>query len=260
MVIMVPAALMPGRADAQALTADKIMERNFVASRVQDSTSSATWTLVDRNGQERVRKTTGPTKLKPNGIDNMRLIRFNSPADVKGTVTVLIENSSGDDNIMVYLPALKQVRRLSANSRRDSFVGSDYSYGDLLGHRPQEWANRLVGESAVDSIPVWVVQSIAKSDAVRSESGYAKRVNWIAKDSFISIKAEVYDEQGELLKVYHAQDIRLVDAAHRKYVPMKLEARNVQTGHRTVIQISDYKVNQNVSDASFSARYMERGR
>ena len=258
--IMVPAALMPGRADAQALTADKIMERNFVASRVQDSTSSATWTLVDRNGQERVRKTSGPTKLKPNGIDNMRLIRFNSPADVKGTVTVLIENSSGDDNIMVYLPALKQVRRLSANSRRDSFVGSDYSYGDLLGHRPQEWKNRLVGQSAVDSIPVWVVESVAKSDAVRSESGYAKRVNWIAKDSFISIKGEVYDEQSELLKVYHAQDIRLVDAAHQKYVPMKLEVQNVQTGHRTVIQISDYKVNQNVSDASFTARYMERGR
>jgi len=257
-VIMVAAALMAGRAHAQVLTADEIMKRNFVASRVQDSTSSATWTLVDRNGQERVRKTTGPTKLKPNGIDNMRLIRFNSPADVKGTVTVLIENSSGDDNIMVYLPALKQVRRLSANSRRDSFVGSDYSYGDLLGHRPQEWTNRLVGESAVDGIRVWIVESMAKSDAVRSQSGYAKRVNWIAKDSFISIKGEVYDEQSELLKLYHAQDIRLVDAAHQKYVPMKLDAQNVQTGHRTVIQISDYKANQNVSDALFTARYMER--
>ena len=52
----------------------------------------------------------------------------------------------------------------------------------------------------------------------------------------------------------------LVDAAHQKYVPMKLEVQNVQTGHRTVIQISDYKVNQNVSDASFTARNMERGR
>jgi len=128
----------------------------------------------------------------------------------------------------------------------------------LLGHRPQEWTNRLIGESAVDGIPVWIVQSMANSDAVRGQSGYAKRVNWIAKDSFISIKAEVYDEQGELLKVYHAQDIRLVDAAHRKYVPMKLEAQNVQTGHRTLIQISDYKANQNVSNASFTARYMER--
>jgi len=256
--VLIGAAWMPGGADAQGLTADEIMERNFVAGRVQDSTASASWTLIDRNANERVRKTTGPTKLKPNGIDNMRMIRFNSPADVKGTVTVLIENASSEDNILVYLPALKQVRRLSANSRRDSFVGTDFSYGDLFGYRPQEWTNRVVREDAVDGKPVWVVESVPKNDKVRGESGYSKRVNWIAKDSFVSVKGEVYDEQNELSKVYHAQDVRLVDAARQKYVPMKMEAQNVQTNHRTIIEVSDYKANQNVSDAYFTARYMER--
>ena len=55
--------------------------------------SDATFTLINKSGKERVRKVFGVTKLADNGIDNMRMTRFRSPPDVKGTVSLLIEHA-----------------------------------------------------------------------------------------------------------------------------------------------------------------------
>ncbi|PYM03363.1 MAG: RND transporter, partial [Candidatus Rokuibacteriota bacterium] len=122
-------------------TAKEIMEKNFVVSKFVDSTSDATFTLINKTGQERVRKTFGTSKLQPNGIDNRRMVRFLSPPDVKGTVTLLVEHSDTDDDIWIYLPALKKVRRLVASNKKDSFVGTDFSYGDVIGHKVEEWGH-----------------------------------------------------------------------------------------------------------------------
>jgi uncharacterized protein len=61
-----------------------------------------------------------------------------------------------------------------------------------------------------------------------------------------------------LLKTATFSDVQLVDKQHDKWQPMKLEGANVQTGHRTVIQFQNFKVNQGVKDDYFTTRYMER--
>lgn len=250
--------LFPTRSEASAVNIGEVMEKNFTSSRVKDSISEATFTLIDKGGQERVRKTIGTTKLRANGIDNMRMTRFNSPSDVKGMVTLLMENSAASDDIWVYLPALKKVRRLTASNRHDSFVGTDFSYGDVLGHRPTEWNHRLLREDVLDGVPVWVIESTPKTAEIKSSSGYARRVSWIAKDSFIGLKGEAYDEGNQLLKLFRSADVKLVDSGRQKFQPMRLEAENVQTQHRTVIKFEQFKANQSVDDDYFTARYMER--
>ena len=54
----------------------QIMQKNTVVSKVPDSVSDATFTLINKTGQERVRKTFGTTKLQENGIDNMRMTQI----------------------------------------------------------------------------------------------------------------------------------------------------------------------------------------
>jgi outer membrane lipoprotein-sorting protein len=234
------------------------MQKNFVVNKVADSVSDATFTLANKSGQERVRQTFGTTKLQANGIDNMRMTRFLSPADIKGTVSLLVEHADKDDDIWIYLPALKKVRRMVASNKKDSFVGTDFSYGDVIGHKVGEWNHKLLGDEVVDGNPCYVIESLPKTDDIKSGSGYSKRKGWIRKDNFMSVKAEFWDESGQLLKTSTLTDIRKVDPEHDKWQAMRLEAVNVQTGHRTVIQYGNFKVNQKVKDDFFTTRYMEK--
>ncbi|MBI4590588.1 MAG: outer membrane lipoprotein-sorting protein [Candidatus Rokubacteria bacterium] len=259
-VVLLAAGLVATRGEALGAepAPTEIMERNFTVTKVVDSVSQATFTLINKNGQERVRTTFTTTKLQPNGVDNMQMVRFLSPPDVKGTAILLIERSDRDDDIWVYLPALKKVRRLVASNKKDSFVGTDFSYGDVIGHRVQEWEHRLVGEQVVDGQACYLIESLPRRDAVKASSGYSKRRSWIRKDNFVMLKADYWDLAAQPLKTIRSTGLQLVDPARQKWQPMRLESMNIQTGHRTVIQYETFKANQQVKDEFFTTRYMER--
>ena len=251
-------SLIPSESRAADPTALEIAEKNFMVSKVMDSTSDATFTLINKNGQERVRKTFGTSKLQANGVDNMRMTRFLTPSDVKGTVSLLVENTGKDDDIWIYLPALKKVRRLVSSNKKDSFVGTDFSYGDVIGHKPSEWNHKILKEESCDGKPCWVTESTPKNDDVKNNSGYAKRVTWILKENFVAVKTDLFDESEQLKISGKFSDIQLVDKERNKWQPMRLEAENKQNGHKTVIQFQNFKANQNVKDDFFTTRYMER--
>lgn len=241
-------------------SAASIMEKSFVATRTRDSVAQAIFTLTNRDGVARVRQTTGVTKLRTNGQDNMRLVRFTSPADIKGTATLMLENSAADDDLWVYLPALGKVRRLSASNKKDAFIGTDFSYGDIIGHKPSAWTHVLSREEAIDGVPCFVIESKPNSDAVRNDSGYSKRVNWVRKDNYVAIRGEFYDVSGSLSKRMSAADIKPVSGsgAQTRWQPMVSVAENLSTGHRTEIRFENFKADQNVADGLFTTRELER--
>jgi hypothetical protein len=247
-------------AHAQALSAEDIATRNYAVGKVADSITEATFRLISPSGQERVRKTQGRSKLKAGSLDNRSLVRFVSPADVRGTVSLTVENSEPgrDDDIWIYLPALKKVRRLVSSNKKDSFVGTDFSYGDVIGYRVAEWTHRILREEKADGFDCWVMEALPKNAQVREDSGYSKRVAWVRKDNFAAVRAESYDLSGALLRVITLRDHRNVDPKNGKWVAMKLEAQNVQENRRTLIEFQRYDVNQGLSDESFTARALER--
>jgi len=245
-------------AAAWAMTAIEIMDKNFVVGKYADSTSDTTMTLTNKSGQQRVRKTFGTSKLDTNGIDNKRMTRFLEPTDVKGTVSLLVEHSDKDDDIWIYLPSVKKVRRLISSNKKDSFVGTDFSYGDVIGHKVKEWNHTIVKEEDVDGKPCYVIESTPKDATVKTNTGYSKRIGWIQKDNFVTIKAVAYDEAGELLKEAKYSHWKEVDTAKHKWQAGILEAKNLQTGHSTVITIDQFKVNNGVKDDFFTTRYMEQ--
>lgn len=157
----------------------------------------------------------------------------------------------------IYLPALRKVRRLVSSNKRDGFVGTDFSYGDVIGHKVNDWKYKLLREQTVDGQPCYVIEAVPASETIKYNTGYSKRVTWIRKDNNVSAKAEFWDEAGQPLKTAVFSDIRLVDSQRDKWQPMRLEAKNVQTGHRTLIQFDSFRVNQNVRRALFTTRYME---
>ena len=243
---------------AYAVTPVEIMEKNFMVAKVPDTTSQTTMTLTNKSGQQRVRKTFGTTKLEPNGIDNKRMTRFLEPTDVKGTVSLLTEHSDKDDDIWIYLPSIKKVRRLVSSNKKDSFVGTDFSYGDVIGHKVNEWTHKIVKEEDIDGKPAYMIESAPRDAAIKASSGYSKRVSWIQKDTFVTLRGMFYDEANELVKEAHFSKFRNIDPAKGKWQAGELKMKNVQTEHQTVIHIDEFTVNTGVKDDFFTTRYMEQ--
>ena len=72
------------------------------------------------------RKATVKARSTSNGIQ--MLLSFTSPPDVRG-VNLLVRNSQ---NMYIYLPALRKTRRIAGSSLNSSFMGTDFSYADIL--------------------------------------------------------------------------------------------------------------------------------
>jgi outer membrane lipoprotein-sorting protein len=255
-MMLIGSAALAGPALA-APSGDEIMQRNLSTTKVMDSTSGAEFDLINSAGQQRVRDTDGQTKLIPGATDNRRLVTFLSPADVRGTKTLLIEHSNADDDIWIYLPAMKKVRRLVASNKKDSFVGTDFSYGDVIGHKVEDWSHKVLREEKIDGKDCYVVESTPKRADVTENTGYSKRISWIDKESFVAIRGEIYDGNGALLKRTSSEDVERVDAKNDKYQPMELTAENVQTGHKTIIKFKNFKANVGVGDEIFTARSLD---
>jgi outer membrane lipoprotein-sorting protein len=236
----------------------EIMRRNFVVDKVPDSRAEITMTLVSEDGARRERTTLSLSKLLPNGTDSERVIRFLAPAEVKGTATLLVEHADGDDDIWIYLPALHKVRRLVANNKKDSFVGTDFSYGDIIGHRVDDWAYALAGREPVDGVDTYVIEAMPRSETIRDTSGYGKRKIWLRTDNYVAVKASFWDSAGAPVKEFEASDVRVIDRAAGKWQAFRLTMRNRQTGHRTELVFTKLEVGVGLRDEEFSERYLDR--
>lgn len=236
----------------------EIARRNFDVDKVLDSRAEVTMTLSSESGARRERSTIGLSKLLPNGIDRQRIVRFMAPAEVKGTATLLVEHADGDDDIWIYLPALRKVRRLVANNKKDSFVGTDFSYGDIIGHRVEDWTYQLTGRELVDGTETYVLEAAPTSDTVRDTSGYAKRKLWIRVDNYVVVKAMYWDTGNTLLKELAASDVRPIDEKAGKWQAFRLTMHNRQTGHRTELVFTALEVGIGLRDEEFSERYLDK--
>jgi uncharacterized protein len=244
---------------AAASDAARLMSGSLKATKPQHSLAVGRFVLINPAGQQRIRETTSMTDLKADGVNNRRVTRFNSPADIAGTAVLTVENA-GEDDIWVFLPALKKVRRLTASNRRDAFVGTDFSYGDVLGHPVEEWTHRTLRKELIDGVPSIVIESVPRDSEVAASTGYSRRITWLRAADLVPVKTEYYGPQQKLIKVYSASNIRLVDPARRCFQPMRQVMKNVVTGHTTVIEYSSFKTDVSVTDAQFQPRALERGR
>lgn len=251
-------ALAPPDAQSADPSGRDIMEKNFYAGKVPHLLNESTMTLTNEKGQQRVRKMRSASILQANGIDTKMLIRFLFPGDVQGTGYLQIQHYESDDDMWIYLPALKKVRRLVANNKKDSFVGSDFSYGDILLPVVDTYRHQFLRHEMVDGEECFVVESTPASEQIKKDYGYSKWIVWVRKSNFMEKKAEYYDGSGRLLKTQVVPAVKEVDLKAHKWWAVRREVINHQTGHRTELAFDLLDASQSVPDDFFTTRYLER--
>lgn len=238
-------------------SAQEIVKQNFMVSRFTDSQASADLKLISTQGDVRARSVSSSSRIHANGVDNTRLTRFTAPADVAGMATLTVEETGSDDKIWVYLPSMRKTRRIQASDKNKPFLGTDFSYGDVMGFRVEEWTYGAVTNEMVDGKACYRIDAKPANGDVASSSGYSLRRMWIDKTSFVALKVETYDAGGKLLKRLIASDVKLMDPALKRYQPMLLSAENVQTGHRTEIRFTQFKANVGIAEKDLTVEALE---
>ena len=131
--------------------------------------------------------------LQPNGVDAKFAVKFSTPADIRGTAFLQVEHGDADDDLWIYLPALKKSRRLVASNKKDSFVGSDFSYGDISLPRVAKYRHTIIRNETIDEVDAYVIESVPIDDTVKSNSGYSKKITWVRSDNFVEAKVEAHE-------------------------------------------------------------------
>src|SRR4030042_2147588 len=124
---LLAAFLLPAAISAQ--TAKEISQK---ATEVIDYASMemvSTLKIYDAKGSERVRQIT--TATRKFGEKNKTMIKFISPADVKGTAMLIYDYENTGDDMWIYMPALRKTRRIVSTEKGKNFMGSEFTNADM---------------------------------------------------------------------------------------------------------------------------------
>jgi len=261
--ILVVLLSLPWAAAADGLAAREIMQKVEDRDDGETSASEMTMVLIDKRNNQRVRKIRGFRKNF--GKDEKTISFFLSPADVKNTSFLSYDwdDENKEDDNWLYLPALRKVKRISSGNKKDSFMGSDFSYADMNGMEISEWEYSFLKPSdMVDGFDCWVIEGVPKrekQEKVINETGYLKTVNWVRKDIFLVVRSMLYVNKGRKIKYFVASDIENIQGIWTaKKMTMKT-TRQKETEHMTMLIFENIVYNSGVEDSLFTTQRMERG-
>ena len=221
----------------------------MVDDRLQPEDISSTATMVLTNSKGKTR--TSVMRLKSIDGNKKRIIWFLEPKDDKGVAFLKIEHESQENEIRMWLPAFKKVRRIASTKKGDSFMGSDLSYEDLTNRNLNEINYEHLKNEIVNGHNCYVLK-IRPKPKVRSN--YSHHVNWIIKDSLVPFKEESYDKRGELKKVKSFVFEKIQDY----YVIKEISVKDVQRNHTTNIKFDHIQVDTGIDEKLFHEKNLKR--
>lgn len=246
--------LFTAAASLPALTADEVLEG--FAARMGIPTISGTFTLrlISKKGDVREIEARGYQKTLSSEQVNRTFV-FDFPPTVRGTGLLLHSFFDGRKNSMwMYLPAVRRVKRIALESAGGGyFMGSDFTFRDLINTDYEKMDYELVKEAIIDGEEYYVLKAWGETLEIQQENGYSSMLSYYRKRDTFMMKREYFDFDDELLKVYQVETI--IDMSPYMY-PSEFSMTNVQSGHKSVIEVSEVNT-EDIPDRFFTTRYIQ---
>jgi hypothetical protein len=252
-----PAAEQPAGNEAEELTGAQIMRRNDEASRAASEHQIMRMVLTDKRGKQRERTIEG-WSYEVSKEEEKRFARFLEPGDIKDTTLLTYDYEQNDDDIWLYLPALKKVKRILSSDKTDNFMGSDFTYWDMENIDLLNWEYTLKGSEDLDGLAVWLVEGTPTSEDELEESGYSKATYWVCKDDYTARRVEFIDHKDRFAKRLTASDIRVIGDTNPKPRAHSLQMENLLTKHSTLLEFREFQLDVEVDETIFSQRNLRQ--
>ena len=222
---------------ALTLQAQDYPSGNFLLDKIDANMSSKT-VIMTASMQVNSARATRTITLKMWGEGDKRTFtEYLSPAREKGTKMLKLDNQ-----LWMYSPSTDRIIQISGHMLRQSVMGSDLSYEDMMNDTPmQEQYNAVVtGEETIDGRKCWVVEMTAK---VSDINYYSQRL-WVDQQRLIPLKMQQFAKSGKQLKETTLLDIKQVQG---RWYPMKMVYKDMlKEGKGTEFTISEISFNQNI--------------
>jgi hypothetical protein len=179
------------------------------------------------------------------------LMKFESPAAIAGTALLMHARKGGGTDNWLFVPALRQTRRIAPQDRTDSFVQSEFTIEDLTVQVDEEKRKyvRLGDVACGDGRTCVQVEDRPQDDAAAKLSGYGRVVLYLDSERHVVHRVDFYDKSDALLKVLQAKKLVETDGLWRFD---QASITNVQSGDATVMRVYDRSVDRKLDSSVFS--------
>jgi outer membrane lipoprotein-sorting protein len=183
------------------------------------------------------------------------VIVFQSPATVRGTRFLTMDNDAGKSDQWIFLPGIGKVRRIAASESGGSFMGTDFSYDDmsLMDRELDLDTHRILREETLDGNVCYVIESIPRD----KNFSYSKSVSWIDRANYRIYRREMYGRRGGLEKVMELSGYRDVQG---RDTPAQTKVSTPAAGTSTTVYMDIIKYDEPIPEGVFTTAYLETGR
>ena len=182
--------------------------------------------------------------------DDYSMILVTSPAKEKGTVFL-----KRIKEVWNWVPSIERNIKLPPSMMSQSWMGTDFTNDDLVKEASSvvDYDHTLLGHETVLNKDCYKIEMIPKPSAAIV---WEKVIVWIDTIDFLQLKAEFYDEDGELVNIMNSSDIK--ELGGRK-ITSKIEMFPVdKKGNSTVIIYNDIIFDMPINDNFFTTRNMKQ--
>lgn len=234
------------------------MEKQKELHKAKTETEWQNMILVDiRSGQKEQREVLRHSK-EFDGDVNKGLIVFLKSADIRGTSLLVWQNKDREDDQWLHLPALKKMQRIARSSRRQYFMGTDFSYVDMQVEELREYEYKCKKEiRCKEGKSCFVVISYPKNKKIKRETGYSKRIFFVEKERFITHQVDFYGLNKKQFKKLINEDFEKISNTMWRAKTTTMERKGK---HRTVITTKQRQLNRKIPNHIFTDRFILSGR
>jgi len=172
-----------------------------------------------------------------------------SPAREKGTKMLKLE-----DKLWIYSPSTDRTIQISGHMLRQSVMGSDFSYEDMMDDRELTdiYGAKILNEEDYEGRQTYVLELIATVEDV----SYHSRKIWVDKEYFVPLKEDLFAKSGQLLKRSTLSNIKKIQG---KWYPTKIVYKDMlKQGDGTEMNIISIKFNQDIPEYMFTKAVLKQ--
>ncbi len=154
-------------------------------------------------------------------------------------------------------PTISRLIKLPPSMMSQGWMGSDYTNDDILKESSivNDYSHEIVGEELIEGRSCYKIEMVAHDDAAVI---WGSQLRWIDKKDYLFLKAELYDEDGYLIRTELGREIKTMDG---RLITTRLELiPEEEEGQKTIIQIKMIEFNSPIDDNFFSQQNMKRVR
>ncbi len=178
------------------------------------------------------------------------MVKLLSPSDLKGVGLLTVSKQANDEDQWLYLPTEKRSRRITGSNKKGRFLDSELSFEDMSVSTYKNFTNTVLETKKQGDKTIALIESKAKK---QSDSTYSKIKTWVDITQYRILKAEYYDEDGELLKIMTFNNYKKYQSSWRA---QNVTVKNVKKNRGTTLEIKNISMKK-LPDSEFTISALE---